>query len=346
MPKPRPLPAQLGAIFSVREAAQAGVAPSRLRRGDLERPFRGIRAVTALLSATDADTEAEADDEADAEVPPATAEPDPFTLQAEARRDLVRRYAPRLEGSQFISHESAAAMWHAPLPLTWTDAGAPASSSDLTVHVSTFGRGHLIRAEGVSAHRARHRTSRYTHVERIPVADPATTWASLGHLPLVDLVALGDYFCRVWRAGYGRPRAGTPPLSTVARLQAAIDAGRRTGIRRLREAVELIREDSWSPRESAVRCHLVFAGLPEPVLNQDVYDEHGRFVACADLAYPERKVAIEYQGVLHANSYAADVERLARLRAAGWVVIEVTATLLADPRMLVERVSAALRARP
>lgn|GEM_PF-6661131 len=178
MPKPRPLPAQLGAIFSVREAAQAGVARSRLRRGDLERPFRGIRAVPALLAAADAEIE----DESDAEDPPRAAEPDPFTLQAEARRDLVRRYAPRLEGPQFISHESAAAMWHAPLPLTWTDAGAPASSSDLTVHVSTFGRGHLIRAEGVSAHRARHRTSRYTHVERIPVADPATTWASLGHL--------------------------------------------------------------------------------------------------------------------------------------------------------------------
>lgn len=340
MPKPRPLPAQLGAIFSVREAAQAGVAPSRLRRGDLERPFRGIRAVTALLSATDADTAAEADDEN----PPATAEPDPFTLQAEARRDLVRRYAPRLEGSQFISHESAAAMWRAPLPLSWTDAGDLAAYSDLTVHVSTFGRGHLIRARGVTAHRARHRTSRYTHVERIPVADPATTWTSLGHLPLLDLVALGDYFCRVWRPGYGRPDAGTTPLTTVTQLRAAIEVGRRTGNRRLREAVDLIREDSWSPRETAVRCHLVFGGLPEPQLNHDVYDEYGAFIACADLAYPERKVAIEYQSMLHTTHYADDVERLARLRAAGWVVVEVTATLLADPRMLVDRVRAALRA--
>lgn len=305
---------------------EAGISRSRLRRTDLELPFRGIRAVPSAAPGTVDDA-------------------DPFARQARARRELVRQYAPRLVGSQFISHESAAAMWRAPLPLAWTNSGAWASPTDLTVHVSTFGDGHLIRAHGVSAHRARHRTSRYTHIERIPVADPATTWASLGHLALIDLVALGDFFCRVWRAGYGRPFAGRSPLATVARLQAAIDAGRRTGIRRLREAIELVREDSWSPRESAVRCHLVFAGLPEPLLNHDIYDEFGRFVACADLAYPERKIAIEYQGLLHADRYSADVERLARLRAAGWEVIEVTAELIADPAVLVERVRTAIRMR-
>lgn len=335
MPRPRPLPTALGATFSVRAATEAGVAPGRLRRADLERPFRGIRTVPALLDGLDG-----VDGDADGDV---DAPDDPYHRQGAARRDLVRRYAPRLAGAQFISHESAAAMWRAPLPLSWTDAGDLAAFSDLTVHVSTFGRGHLIRARGVTAHRARHRTSRYTHVERIPVADPATTWTSLGHLPLLDLVALGDYFCRVWRPGYGRPDAGTAPLTTVTQLRAAIEAGRRTGNRRLREAVELIREDSWSPRETAVRCHLVFGGLPEPRLNHDVYDEYGAFLACADLAYPERKVAIEYQSMLHATRYATDVERLARLRAAGWVVIEVTAALLADPAVLVERVRGALR---
>jgi len=94
-----------------------------------------------------------------------------------------------------------------------------------------------------------------------------------------------------------------------------------------------------------VRCHLVFASLPEPALNHEIFDEHGVFLACADLAYPERKVAIEYQSVLHHAQYAADVERIARLRAAGWEVIEVTAALLADPPTLVARVRAALRAR-
>lgn len=85
------------------------------------------------------------------------------------------------------------------------------------------------------------------------------------------------------------------------------------------------------------------AGLPEPALNHDVYDEHGRFLACVDLAYPERKVAVEYHGVLHHSRYAADVERIAALRAAGWTVIEVTSALLTHPDLLVERVREALR---
>ncbi|NKF31500.1 hypothetical protein HER21_34230, partial [Pseudomonas sp. BGM005] len=115
---------------------------------------------------------------------------------------------------------------------------------------------------------------------------------------MLDLVALGDHFCRVWRDGFGRPDVGRRPLSTRDELGAMLSAGRRTGIRHLRQALELIREDSWSPLESAIRCHLVMAGLPEPRLNHDVYDAEGRFVACVDLAYPGKKIAVEYQSLL------------------------------------------------
>lgn len=330
MPKSDPIPEHLGSTFTVRDAAAAGVSPARLRRDNLRAPFRGIRSRGHALN--------------DGVHPDASAET-PYDVQARTRREDARLYAPRLSGTQFISHESAAALFHAPLPLAWTADGCIAGPSDLPVHVSTFGTGHLIRAQGVSAHRARRRTSRFTYMEQIPVADPDTIRTSLGHLPLIDLVALGDFFCRVWREGFGRPDASRPPLTTVERLQKAIDAGRRTGITRLRQAIDLIREDSWSPKETAVRCHLVFGGLPEPDLNHDVYDEHGRFLGCVDLAYPDLKIAIEYQGVLHHVRYSADVERLAALRAAGWIVIEVTTELLSDPSALVERVRHARRAR-
>lgn len=163
-------------------------------------------------------------------------------------------------------------------------------------------------------------------------------------MSLLSLVALGDYFCRVWRAGHGRPPADRPPLATIDELRTTVEAHRWQGIRRLREALELVREDSWSPRESQVRCHLVLAGLPEPVLNHDAYDRHGAFLGCVDLAYPERRIAIEYHGILHSARYAADVERIAALRAAGWTVIEVTSELLARPERLVARVRAALDA--
>ncbi|MGO2050546.1 MAG: hypothetical protein ACTH2E_08795, partial [Microbacterium sp.] len=211
------------------------------------------------------------------------------------------------------------------------------------VHVSTVGTGPLVRTTGVRAHRADPRTTRTREVTGLVVADPATAWAQLGSWHVSDLVALGDYFCREWRSGPGRPDAGRPPLATISDLQERIDGVRRHGIRRLREALELVREDSWSPRESKLRCLIVRAGLPEPALNQDLYDDHGRFLGCFDLVYPDKKVAIEYHGLVHASNYAADVERIAALRAAGWTVIEVTSALFAKPEELLTRIRRALR---
>jgi hypothetical protein len=319
MHRPRPLPPELGVTFAVSQARDAGVSRGRLGRDDLRTPFHGLRSVGIADAVTTTD---------------------PYERQAVARRDAARLYALRLRPGQFFSHETAASLWHAPLPLSRGD-DCVGRADELAVHVSTLGPGPLVRAQGVSAHRAQPRATTLTRVQGMPVTTPAATWASLGSLPLIDLVALGDYFCRVWRAGYGRPNAGAAPLTTRAELRSVIDAGRRTGIRRLREAIDLIREDSWSPRESAVRCHIVLRGLPEPTLNHDVYEDD-RFIACVDLAYPEKKVAIEYHGLVHATRYAEDVERIAALRAAGWTVIEVTSALFARPERLVARIKAAL----
>ena len=222
--------------------------------------------------------------------------------------------------------------------------GAAVDGATLPVHVSTLGAGPLVRAAGVQAHRADPRTSRTLIAEGFLVADPATAWAQMGGWSVPDLVALGDYFCRVWRQSPGRPDVGRAALTTIGHLRERIEGVRRTGIRRLREAVELIREDSWSPRESALRCLIVRAGLPEPLLNHDVYDDRGRFLGCVDLAYPHLKIAIEYHGNMHASTYAADVERIAALRAAGWVVIEVTSALFARQTELIDRIRRALGA--
>lgn len=335
MPAPRPLPAALGPRFHVSAAIDAGVGRGRLRRSDLRAPFHGIR-VREIRTPLD--------------------DLDPFTRQVAERRIRAWDYAPRLRPGQFLSHESAAAIWGGPLPLVRATSGesrdidadaavrrhGPVSGLLLDVHVSTLGDGPLVRARGVRGHRADPASATLRTVRGYPVASPAMAWAQLGRMSLLDLVALGDHFCRVWREGHGRPNAGRPPLTTVEDLRAASAANRWRGIRRLREAVELVREDSWSPRESQVRCHLVLAGLPEPALNHDVYNRHGVFLGCVDLAYPEQRIAIEYHGVLHSAQYAADVERIAALRSAGWTVIEVTSELFARPELLVARVRAAL----
>ncbi|WP_194422113.1 hypothetical protein [Microbacterium abyssi] len=320
MRTPRPLPRQLGSSFTVQDARDAGLNGGRLRRPDLEAPFHGIRTRSAPVDHSARDV---------------------FERQAAERRIQAFRYAPRLKPGQFLSHETAVSVLGGPLPLVTADRAA-VDGMTLPVHVSTLGAGPLVRATGVQAHRADPRTTRMIEVEGFLVADHATAWGQLGSWGVPDLVALGDHLCRVWRPGPGRPDAGRPPLTTVADLASRVYGVRRHGIRRLREAIELIREDSWSPRESKLRCLIVRAGLPEPTLNQDVYDEHGRFLGCFDLVYLAKKIAIEYHGLVHATTYAADVERIAALRAAGWTVIEVTSALFARRDELLTRIRRAL----
>ena len=319
------LPPSLRQHFSVAEAREAGVPRSRLRAKDLAAPFRGMRR-RSDIGGTDAPVEA-------------ASTPGPHRAEQMQRRARAHEYAPRMHPEHFFALETAAALWGAPLPL-FRRLGE--DDADLPVHVGIFGTGSLPRLAGVTGHRMRQTTTAVCTLEGLRVTTPASTWASLGTLPLHDLVALGDYFCRVWRPGYGRPGTDRQPLTTPARLCAATASGRRVGVRRLREALTLVRTDAWSPRESRVRCILVEASLPEPELNIDVYDEHGGFIACVDLAYPGRKVAVEYHGIWHSSTYAHDVERIARLRAAGWIVIEVTAELVRHPAVLASRVRQAL----
>ena len=92
-----------------------------------------------------------------------------------------------------------------------------------------------------------------------------------------------------------------------------------------------------------MRVHLVLAGL-SPVPQYWIEDANGR-IARTDLAFPEKKVAVEYDGQWRDGQLWAlnrDRERLNRVHAAGWDVVFVTAPLLATPRKMVATVRAAL----
>ena len=83
--------------------------------------------------------------------------------------------------------------------------------------------------------------------------------------------------------------------------------------------------------------------MPDPVAQFEVMDGR-RLVARVDFAWPERKVALEYDGLWHAEEaqFAKDRDRLNRLREAGWQVVFVTAADLRRPHRLLARVAAAL----
>lgn len=322
MGKKQHLPADLGSAFDVALAKRYGVGVGRLRGADLARPFHGVRI------------------RADVEVGPPVS--DPYEQQRLARVSRAREYAPRLHRGHCFSRQTAASAWGAPLPLERDGDGRPLPAADLALHVCAVGPAPLPRAAGVTGHRSLASLTTVREHEGLRLSSPASTWASLGILPLADLIALGDYFCRRWREGRGRPTPGRSPLAGIDELTAAVEAGRRRGADRLRAALPLIREDSWSPRESLVRFILVSAGLPEPELNIDLFDEMGRFLGCVDMVYRAERVVVEYLGMLHGETWARDVERIAALRAAGWTVIEVTSTTARNPAELIRRVARAL----
>jgi very-short-patch-repair endonuclease len=130
----------------------------------------------------------------------------------------------------------------------------------------------------------------------------------------------------------------------LADAVARLEPGR--GSRRARTAVSLADARAESPQESRLRVVLARAGMPA-VPQVTIRRDDGTFVARVDLAYPEYRIAIEYDGVWHAESgqFARDRRRLNELASAGWIVIHVTAADLRDPPALIARIKALMSAR-
>ncbi|MGH3833975.1 MAG: hypothetical protein ACRDRS_26645 [Pseudonocardiaceae bacterium] len=79
---------------------------------------------------------------------------------------------------------------------------------------------------------------------------------------------------------------------------------------------------------------------PEP--QYWIEDRNGR-LARADLAFPEQKVAVEYDGSWRdGEHWALNRDRLNRVQAAGWEIVFVTAQLLHNPARMVNTIRAAL----
>ncbi len=108
-------------------------------------------------------------------------------------------------------------------------------------------------------------------------------------------------------------------------------AGTRTrwpGLRGLRAVIAAAEPRTESPMETRLRLVIVAGGLPRPVAQFRVLDATGRFAGRVDLAYPDRKLAIEYDGDQHRDpaAFRSDMRRLNRLRLAGWTVLRFAST--------------------
>ncbi|MFB2555032.1 hypothetical protein [Herbiconiux liangxiaofengii] len=303
-----PVPASLAAApFSVREGTRAGLGRQRLLGRDLHRPFAGARVTPG----------------------------DP-TLSLQ---QLCAAYQARSPTSHFFSHVTAARLWDAPLPL--------AAEGEAHVHVSCNRPGAVPRARGVVGHLLADPQLRVTGLRGLRLCDPATTWCQLESLlDFGDLVAVGDFFV------LERERMGTHSgperraLVPIGELRRRAEERSGPGSRVLRRAAAAVRVGAESRRESLLRLLIVGHGLPEPLLNQNVFDADGQWLGRADMLYPAQNVIVEYNGDLHRtdlHQFEHDVVRIESFRRAGYSVVEVRSRGLTSQRhQTLERVSHAL----
>ncbi|MCR2827856.1 hypothetical protein [Microbacterium sp. zg.Y909] len=326
--QPAPLPPTLGQFFSAAEARALGVSPGRLRAADLESPFRGARVVRAPDATGDADH-------------PATGTAEREQARREHLLARARAFVTVMPPYAFFTGITAAAIWGAPLPRS--SARNPGGEP---LDVAVFAPDRPLRTSGVRGYQTTPSLTAVVRHRGLPVACPASTWASLGRVFSVSqLVVVGDAMVHQHRRRNGDRGGVTAPLATLDDLAAAA-AGRRVGVARLRQALPHIRVGSMSPGETDLRLALTAGGLPEPALDFDLADAAGRRFGWTEIAYPRWRVLVEYEGDHHRTDRAQwhrDIAKHARCRDLGWDVVRVTsADLYPRPLAAVARVRQAL----
>ncbi|HZK58312.1 MAG TPA: hypothetical protein VFC59_00375 [Cryobacterium sp.] len=245
--------------------------------------------------------------------------------------ELCRALLLRMPPNAFFTHETAAGLMGLPLPRR--------SEAALPLHVGVPAPVRAMDARDVAGHTMRIGPDELMVRQGLPLTGPARTWLDLAaRLSLLELVAVGDYLVR-WEH----------PLTTLDELTDVVTRySRRRGLALARAALPLLRTRSESPRESVLRVIIVLAGLPEPECNFNILDPLGRFLARGDLAYPEFKLLLEYQGDHHRTDRAQwrrDIRRVGRVEDHGWQMLQFTDDDLRNPVELVARIERRLRSR-
>jgi hypothetical protein len=97
------------------------------------------------------------------------------------------------------------------------------------------------------------------------------------------------------------------------------------GVRRCRQALDLMDDGAQSPKETWLRLLLIDAGFPRPQTQIPDYDaEYGW--AYIDMGWEDLKIGVEYDGDQHRTDrrrFVRDIDKLKMLQRRGWIIVRV-----------------------
>ena len=165
-----------------------------------------------------------------------------------------------------------------------------------------------------------------------------TAWDIATLDPLMTAVALIDGMLQYALVNQGEL------TEAVLALEFASRRG-QWGSRKAQFLLPLVDGRAMSPPESRVRVACRLGGLPQPVPQLAVF-EGGVFLGQVDLAWPEAKLIVEYEGAYHFDELQihSDDARYEAMVEAGWRVIRLSSIDLRDLDAVVERIKTALEA--
>jgi hypothetical protein len=120
----------------------------------------------------------------------------------------------------------------------------------------------------------------------------------------------------------------------------------RRGTRQALDLLRLIDGRAESPPESWLRLLVVEAGFPPPAVQYSIVDRDGALVYRLDLAWPEFRIALEYDGYeAHIGRQVQDAARDADLARRGWLTVRATVDDLRNSRRLLDELARVFRER-
>ncbi len=239
-----------------------------------------------------------------------------YELRRYHRTVLPNVYVDKLTGLSLRQRTTAAWLWSGRGGVI---AGATASAIHGAKWVADDVAIELISTKtkpprDVIARRELIRDSEVIHIDGLPVTSADRTAFDLGRRGMIgQAVARLDALARA--TGF----KADDVLALAGHHRHA------RGLRQLAQALDLFDAGGQSPKETALRLMLIHAGFPRPQTQIPVLGPDGYPMYYLDMGWEELMLAVEYDGIQHADQLGYDINRGDYLTRVGWTHVRVAA---------------------